>query len=121
MPTAGEKGKLAENLAAEYLLQHGFAILNRNVRLAGGELDIVAQEGEHLVFVEVKAGLRRSQEQCLEAIDALKTARICQAANAFIAQRQINLSCRFDVITVDLSNQPPSCCLWRDAFRPEEI
>ncbi len=118
MPSPALKGKHAEDLAANYLAGLGFAIIRRNVRLAGGELDIVAVENDILVFVEVKAGLSRDLRQCLEAVTQDKMRRLTQAAQAFEAQNAMNLPCRFDVVTVDLATRPPACTLWRDAFRP---
>ena len=118
MSSASKKGRLAENLAAEYLASLGFSIIKRNARLGGGELDIIAQENDTLAFVEVKAGQQRSMEQCLEAIDQRKQERICLAAQAYLAKHQLQTNCRFDVIVVDLSDQEPVCHLWRDAFRP---
>ena len=117
MSNSPHKGKLAEDAAAHYLRETGYQIIRRNARLAGGELDIVAWEGEVLAFVEVKAGLSRDRRQCLEAIDQRKVRRLSQAAAAFAAGLSCN--CRFDVVTVDLAADPPACMLWRDAFRPE--
>ena len=50
--TSGNKG---EDLACEYLQKRGYKILERNYRIRGGEIDIVARDGDTLVFVEVKA------------------------------------------------------------------
>ena len=49
------QGKAGEELAASYLEQHGFAIKERNYRFERGEIDLIAEEGEELVFIEVKA------------------------------------------------------------------
>lgn len=48
-------GNYGEDLACEYLKKQGYKILERNYRIRGGEIDIVAKEGDTLVFVEVKA------------------------------------------------------------------
>ena len=52
--TKGEKGKLGENLAAAYFQALGWTILARNYHTRWGEVDIIAQEGNALVFIEVK-------------------------------------------------------------------
>lgn len=119
MPAAQRKGKMAEDMATAYLQGQGFEIVRRNIRLAGGELDIIAKEGDTLVFVEVKAGLKRSQEDCLAAVDKAKIERLSGAAAAFIANHDLQMNCRFDVVAVDLSASPVLCRLLRDAFRPE--
>lgn len=48
-------GNYGEDLACEYLKKHGYKILERNYRIRGGEIDIVARDGNYLVFVEVKS------------------------------------------------------------------
>ena len=53
-------GNYGEDLACEYLKQHGYQILERNYRIRGGEIDIVAKDGDYLTFVEVK--MRNSYE-----------------------------------------------------------
>ena len=55
--TRKEVGALGENVAAEYLRRHGFRIRDRNVARKTGELDIVAEQGDTLYFVEVKTNL----------------------------------------------------------------
>jgi ribonuclease HII len=119
-PRAFNKGKKAEDAATAYLRQLGYRIAGRNLRLASGELDIVAYDGAALVFVEVKAGASRGWRQCLEAIDRHKRKRLLAAAAAYIAENMIDALCRFDVVAVDLSREPYSCQLWRDAFRVED-
>jgi putative endonuclease len=120
LPQAFSKGKKAEDAAAAYLLQLGYKVTGRNLRLSSGELDIVARDGAALVFVEVKAGASRGQRQCLEAIDRHKRKRLIAAASAYIARNRIDDVCRFDVVAVDLSREPYACQLWRDAFRLED-
>ena len=113
------KGRIAEDLAAVFLESEGFNIIGRNSRLADGELDIIAMEGDILAFVEVKAGLKRSREDCLASVDSRKISRLVNAAAAFMAKHNMDCNCRFDVVTVDLAAKPPACRLLRDAFRPE--
>jgi putative endonuclease len=120
LPQAVVKGKKAEDAAVAYLAQLGYTMMGRNLRLSSGELDIVARDGETLVFVEVKAGLSRGLQACLEAVDRHKRQRLTAAAAAYVAKNRIASVCRFDVVVVDLSAQPYACQLWRDAFRVED-
>jgi putative endonuclease len=110
-------GREAEKQASLFLQQAGFEIFRHNVRLAGGELDLVAWEGPILAFVEVKAGKSRKVSESLEAVNPRKRQRLQDAAQAFVAREMINAVCRFDVVVVDMSGREPVCRLWRDAFR----
>jgi putative endonuclease len=93
------EGAAAEELAARHLQKQGLRLLERNYRVRGGEIDLVMQEGETLVFVEVR--LRRSGRYggALESIDAHKRARILLAAKHRLGGR--DLPCRFDVVVLD--------------------
>ena len=117
--TARHRGNRAEQAAAEFLEAAGFIIAARNVRGGGGELDIVAWEGETLVFVEVKG--RRADPHGLagQAVDADKRRRLVNAAKHFLQGLDGPLPvCRFDFAAVETSCRPPVVRLVRDAFRP---
>lgn len=95
-------GRSAEDLAAEYLTQHGLVILLRNYRRKGGELDIVAREGDVLVIAEVRT---RSSEEfggAAASIDGWKQHKIVRAAMQLLQQRKelARLRARFDVLVV---------------------
>ena len=92
-------GRFGEDAAAEYLRCRGFEILARNVRTALGEIDLVALDGEVVVFVEVKA---RRGAGGLEAVDARKQRRLSRLALAFLARAGwLGRAARFDVIAVE--------------------
>ncbi len=97
-------GDSAERVAALYLEQHGHRILARNVRMRGGEIDIVAQEGEELAFVEVKArrGTRHGTPE--EAVTPRKQLRLVQLAEAFLAGQPelAGRPWRIDVVALEL-------------------
>ena len=95
------RGRLAEDLAARYLAACGLAILDRNVRLPGGELDLVAREGDEIVFVEVRSRRRGSRFSPEATIDRAKRARLARAADAWLSRREMPLArCRFDVVAI---------------------
>ncbi len=76
-----ESGARGEERAATYLLSQGYVILDRNWRVAGGEIDIVAQESDgRVVFVEVKARRDQSYGHPLEAITHQKAQRLRKLA-----------------------------------------
>ncbi|MGI6658087.1 MAG: YraN family protein [Dethiobacteraceae bacterium] len=99
MKALGRKG---EALAAAYLSERGYQILEVNWRCTRGELDLVARDGKVLVFIEVKT--RRSQRHgtAAEAVDARKQEKIRSLALNYIHQTgKTAAAYRFDVVTVD--------------------
>ncbi|HMB67725.1 MAG TPA: YraN family protein [bacterium] len=100
MRTSPARGRWAEDVAQRHLERLGYRCEARNVRLAGGEIDLVARRDDVLVFVEVKA--RRESGRAGEAVTADKRRRLGRAAAAWIARRGVpSGGCRFDVVTVE--------------------
>jgi len=107
-------GAAAEDLACAYLERQGLAILARNYRCRGGEIDLVARDGATLVFVEVR--LRRSAAfgGAGASVDARKRARILAAARHYLGARDAP-ACRCDVLALDALD--PARIEWiKDAF-----
>jgi len=115
-----EKGRLAEDKAANFLQAQGYDILARNVRGGRGELDIVALKDDIIAFVEVKAHQQRASS--LQAVTEDKCARLRSAATAWLMKhpKACVLQCRFDLIMV---SPPKFSKPWasiehiKDAFR----
>ena len=102
-------GMAGEELAADYLLARGYAILARNFRCRGGEVDIVARDGATLVFIGVKT--RRSAAFGLPqlAVTRFKQRQIAKAAQTWLAKnRKFGVAARFDVLTVLLHPNAPA-------------
>lgn len=98
-------GKEAEAAAERFLRQKGFRILDRNVRVGRGELDIVARVGETLIFVEVKARRTDHYGGVSHAVTARKEQQLIQLAARYLARRRLdNQPCRFDVLFYDAAN-----------------
>jgi len=96
-------GACAEDMAAAFLRMKGLAVLVRNYRFHRHEIDIVAEAGGRVVFVEVKyrSGERRGAPR--EAVRGQKMRRILSAARGFLAERGLDeRPVRFDVIEVRL-------------------
>lgn len=95
------RGRWAEDRAVEYVVrERGARVLARNVRLAGGEIDLVVEEGSAVVFVEVKAR-KEGHASAAFAVSADKRRRIGRAAAAWVSRRGMPRGgCRFDVVTV---------------------
>ena len=92
-------GQEGEAEAERYLRRKGYRIVAKNVRSSLGELDLVAEDGQTLVFIEVKA--RRSGEfgGAIHAVDRQKQRKLARLASQFLAQRHwMERSCRFDVL-----------------------
>ncbi len=94
------KGRSGEAHAAAFLQRRGFTILEHNVRLGRGELDLIARRDDLLLFVEVK--FHRQRESSLLAVHPEKCARLRSAAEAWLAHHPeyANLQCRFDLMIV---------------------
>jgi putative endonuclease len=92
-------GKVGEDLAVMYLKRMGYRIVERNFRTPFGEIDIIAKDGDTLVFVEVKR--RISPLDPLEAITPLKIRQITKVAHLYLKARgKKEPECRFDVVAV---------------------
>ena len=94
-------GRTGENKAVRYLKKHGFTVLERNYRAAAGEIDIVAEEGGTLVFIEVKARKSGDFGEPSEAVNAKKRHKYALAAAEYLKTRGAEeRECRFDVVEV---------------------
>ncbi len=100
-PRAGarRRGEDAEELAAHFLASQGLEVLARNYRTRFGEVDLVAREGETLVFVEVRARSWAAFGGAAASIDTAKQRRIVAAARHFLMRLRAEPPCRFDVLT----------------------
>ncbi len=96
-----EKGAEAEELAARYLQSKGFAIIDRNFTVRGGEIDIVAVDNGTYVFVEVKSS-RIPGFDPLEQVTRRKISFLKRAAEIYLLRKGLldRVDCRFDVVTV---------------------
>jgi putative endonuclease len=119
MAESHETGSRGEQLAAEYLMQKGWKILARNFRRYRAEIDLIAADGECLVFVEVKAARTDGFGPPELRVDRRKRQQMCKAALAFLQEKKLeNQECRFDVIAVEFRGPEARIRHLRDAFRP---
>ena len=91
-------GGAAEDEAARFLERHGLRIVTRNYLTRMGEIDIIAMEGEVMVFVEVRMRSSRGYGGALESITQAKQRRIAAAASRFLQGHRRPPPCRFDVV-----------------------
>lgn len=93
-------GKLAEELAENFLVEKNYKILAKNYRYLKAEIDIITQFENQIVIVEVKARATDAFMLPQEAINKKKIRLIVSAANEFLETNNIDLETRFDVISV---------------------
>lgn len=94
-------GDAAEDRALQYLQQQGLGLVERNFRCKGGEIDLVMQDRDMLVFVEVRQRADRRYGGAAASITASKQARLVIAAQTFLQRYRMPPACRFDVVAVE--------------------
>jgi putative endonuclease len=110
-------GKTGEDLACEELERRGYAILARRYRTRFGEIDIVARADGTIVFVEVKARAGDDYGGSAAAVTVLKQRRIAQMAVDYLSRHKLlDRPCRFDVVTVDMTESGPEIVVYTHAF-----
>ncbi|MGH9660448.1 MAG: YraN family protein [Bryobacteraceae bacterium] len=115
-------GRRGEDLAHRFLQRNGFTVVARNYRAAdgSGELDLVAWEGDALVFVEVKARAPGGLASPEEAVDSTKREHLRRVAWNYARRAGVDWDrVRFDIVSVILSS-PPRLQLFRGAFSSRE-
>lgn len=101
-----EKGNIGEDYACGFLERKGYRILDRNYRSRYGEIDIIAEKGGYIAFVEVKTRQFNTPVSGKLAVDIYKQKRIASTGCLYLDEHETEgLSPRFDVITVDLSGK----------------
>lgn len=108
-----ETGAKYEQKAGAYLEEQGYEILEYNFRCRTGEIDIIARDGEYLVFCEVKYRSDLKRGYPAEAVGIKKQKIISKCALYYITSRKIpEAACRFDVV----SFEGDEATLYRNAF-----
>lgn len=111
----GEKG---EQIAAEYLVKKGYKIMDRNWRFQKAEIDIIATYKEEIIIVEVKTRTSEEFESPKEAVTIPKQKNIVRAADAYIQEKDLDLECRFDIVSVLILGNKINIEHIEDAFYP---
>jgi putative endonuclease len=100
--TRGRLGEFGEEAAANYLARAGHQIVARRWRCRRGELDIVTQDGQSLVFVEVRTRRGALAGSPEESVNATKRARLVQLAYSYLAASSHSGEWRIDVVAVEV-------------------
>jgi putative endonuclease len=93
-------GNWGEDTAAEYLTQHNYEIINRNVRTPYGEIDIIAEQGDITIFIEVKTRTSNKMGLPEESITSRKREHMLAAADHYAAEHEID-HWQIDVIAIE--------------------
>lgn len=109
-------GKEGEELALKFLKKKGYKIIHKNYRTPIGEIDIVAKDGNTLVFVEVKTREGMGYGYPFEAVNKRKRQRIANVASLYLKRFDDIPSCRFDVVSIFYKDGKPQFELFKDAF-----
>jgi len=118
VPSNQEIGQIGEDLAVNQLKMSGLTILERNWRYSKAEIDIIAKEGEILVFVEVKTRSYEHYGQPEEFVSPDQEALIMDAAQRYMEEIGHEWEIRFDIISIILKKAPvePEIKHFKDAF-----
>ena len=110
-------GITGEDLACAELQRRGYAILDRRYRTRFGEIDIIARDGQTIVFVEVKARLTDDFGGAAAALTGWKQRRIAEMAVDYLSRRHLHeCPCRFDVVAIDFDPAGPRVTVYPNAF-----
>jgi putative endonuclease len=119
-------GSQGEKIARSYIKKQGMKILEENYRAIKGEIDIIANDGECIVFIEVKTNTRMSEFPPEIRVNRAKQEQIGKIAQMYLMKtQQTDAYCRFDIISVILQpknkNQPYEINHIKDAFWLQKV
>jgi putative endonuclease len=110
-------GILGEELACRELRRLGYAVLARRYRTRYGEIDIIAQDGDIVVFIEVKTRAGMEFGGAAAAVTPAKQRRVAQMAVDYLARHRLaERPCRFDVVAIDFRDGKPDIAVYANAF-----
>ena len=95
-------GRWGENLAANFLTSRGYRISGRNFYTAYGEIDLIAERGDEILFVEVKTRSGSDFGYPEEAVNYFKVRHLIKVINIFFDRKRLNKFWRLDAISVEV-------------------
>lgn len=111
-------GKKGEELAASYLAEKGYKIIERNWRFGKDEIDIIAEFDNFLVIAEVKTRSTSYYGNPEEAVDEQKQRLLIRTANEYVIQKEIDMEVRFDIVSIVIESGKQIINHIKDAFYP---
>jgi putative endonuclease len=118
MAEHNELGQQGEKIALSFLQEKGYRVLHVNWRHRRTEIDIIAMDGEIIVFVEVKTRHTSAFGEPENAVDFKKQRKLIHAANAYVLKHGIENDARFDVVSIINDHNVPLINHFMDAFYP---
>lgn len=110
-------GRLGESLALEKIKRLGYKCVEKNYRCSLGEIDLIAKDGDYLVFIEIKTRRGRTLGYAKEAVTTRKIRQISKAALAYMkANNCCDVKSRFDVVAVSITGGREEIEVIKDAF-----
>jgi len=110
-------GKIGEDLARQRLKDLGYRIIKANYTCALGEIDLIARDGDVLVFVEIKTRKKKSLGLAKEAVTKKKQVKLSKVALAYMKHNNLwGSKARFDVVAVGVSEGKKEIEIVKDAF-----
>lgn len=111
-----QKGKEAENLAADFLRLQGYEIVAQNYRYQRSEIDLIVRKENWLVFVEVKMRSTDAFGYPEEFVDHRKAKNIVHGAEQYTFEQNYEGNVRYDVVAISMRNGKPEIRHFEDAF-----
>ncbi len=111
-----KKGELGEQLAANFLTEKGYDILERNYRYKHSEIDLIVKKDNWLVFVEVKTRTSETFGYPENFVDDKKAEKIFEGAEQYLFETNWNGNVRYDIISIMLKKDIPEVVHFEDAF-----
>ena len=118
MSKQSELGKLGEQLAAEFLRKKDYIILQQNFVWDKAEIDIICLKDNKIIFVEVKTRESPYLSDPALMVPMKKQRQIIKAADAFMKEREDDLTARFDIIAIVTNQQYTKIEHYDEAFVP---
>ncbi len=100
IPMRHRIGQNAEKIACQYLQDNGLKLLKKNFHSRFGEIDLIMQDGNTLVFIEVRCRRNNAQVSAAESVSFAKIQKIRKTAEYYLLQLEEVPNCRFDVIAM---------------------
>jgi putative endonuclease len=111
------KGEIAENIAVSFLREKGYEILEKNFHFGKGEIDIIARDGDVLVFVEVKSKRSDAEGRPEDEVDQRKQTQVRRIAEGYLHVHGIrDVACRCDVVAIVGDENKHEIRYYKDAF-----
>ena len=111
-----QRGRRAEKAGERWLADQGYRIVARNYRTPVGEIDLIAQDGDTLCFIEIKARTSSAYGPAITAISPHQQSRVARAASLYLLRAGWEGPCRFDALGLDWAGEKWTFTLLRSAF-----